>query len=239
MLEIIRDDEKMERNRRIGVFASGIGFAALLFGVYMNFQGADNLFIIQWVALLIGIMMWQISLFFTQRYGRLPRVDQVLDENVRSNYTSHLYHYILPAHHVMLTRSGVMVFAPHPQGGKVEVSGEEGDRWRWNTSTWKKFTGAEMRLGNPTLTAEGEVAQIVKFIQKKAPEIEEVPIAPVIVFTNPEVDLDGKASRIPAVKAKELKKLVRKNTGRAMPKEHYERLREIFNAEAGDLLEDD
>ena len=237
MLEIIRDDEKMARNLKIGRYANFAGLAILGFGLFLSFQGDGTLFIAQWIALLLGIMMWQVSLFFTQRFGRLPRVDQVLDENVRSNYTSHLYHYILPASHVMLTRSGVMVFAPHPQSGGVTASGEEGDKWSWNAPFFKKFLGTEMRLGNPTLTTQGEVARIVKFINEKAPEIEEVPIAPVIVFTNPEVVLDAKASRIPAVKAKELKQLVRKNTGRAMPKEQYNRLREIFNAEAGDLVE--
>lgn len=242
-MEIIRDDKKIENYARIGLFTNVAGLAIIFAGLIMSIRNPSELFFVQWVSLLVGIVLWQISLYFTQRYGRVPRVDQVLDEQLKkATYKSYLYHYILPASHVLLTRSGPIVMTTQSQSGQIGVGGEDGDVWSWKTAFYRRVLGWEQRLGNPTKTAEAEMSNLLKYISENAPELEEIPIAALIVFTNPKaLLLDVDESRIPVARVRDLKKLVRKQTGRALPKVQFDRLREIFDAAAGDLLliEDD
>lgn len=233
---IIRDDEWLAKMRRRSQFVSFFGLSILVIGMILSLQGDPSLFLVQWAALLIGIVCWQLSMNLSYKYVRSPRQDELLDEGLKAGtYKSYLYHYVLPrAEHVLLTRSGPIVLIPQMQSGSVSVGGEDGDKWKWKTKFWRRFMGQEPRLGNPTRSAAMAVEALVKYIKENAPELEEVPIGAIIVFTAPKhlVALDLKASRLPASHVSELKKLIRKHTNRPLPPDQYQKLRTIFDASA-------
>ena len=231
-MEIIRNEEKITRYRRISQFASIFGLTILGVGLFISLRGNPDQFVVQWITLLIGIAMWQISMNFAYKYARSPRPDEELDEGLKgANIKSYLYHYMLPAEHVLLTRSGVIVFSLKTQTGNISVGGENGDRWSRKGSMFKRFFGQEPALANPTRDALSQVDAVVKYIREKAPDLDEVPIGVIIVFLakQGDVTLDVKESRIPAVHISVLKKYLRKQLGRPLPPEQFKRLREIFD----------
>lgn len=235
-LTVVRDDVRMQKMRRISQFISVFGLTVLVIGMLISIYGNPSLFVMQWALLLVGLVCWQISMNFAYKYVRSPRQDELLDEGLKKgSYKSYLYHYVLPsADHVLLTRSGPVVMVPQMQTGSVSVGGEDGDKWRWKTKIWRRILGQEPRLGNPTKTAARSIEGLVMHIKEKAPELEELPIGAIIVFTAPKhmISLDLKESRLPATHVSELKKLIRKHTGRALPPEQYNKLREIFDDSA-------
>lgn len=230
-MEVFRNDKKIDRYKMIAQVASLLGLSVLGVGLYLSFQGDPEMATVQLITLLVGILMWQVSLYFSNTYVASPRPDELLDEELRkASYKSHVYHYSLPLNHVMLTRSGPVAFVIKNQTGKISVEGDEGDRWRRRGWNFRRFLGQEPALGNPTREARASIGELVKFIKDKAPEIDQIPIGAIIVFTDPQVKatLDIKASGMPALHISDLKSYIKKQLGRPLPPETYRRLRTIF-----------
>lgn len=234
-MEIIRNEARIRRYRLIANGASIAGLAVLGVGLVLSFQGNPQFFLAQWLTLVIGILLWQVSLNFSHRYVRSPRPDEQIDEALKgSSYKSVLYHYALPAYHVLLTRAGPIVFVIKPQTGKISVGGEHGDQWKLSGALYRRIFGQQQALGNPTREAAMEVTQLVNFIKQEAPELDELPVGAIIVFSAPQglATLDIDDSRIPALHIDELKKFINRQLSRPLPPEQYKRLRAIFDAAA-------
>jgi len=233
---IIRDEERIARMRRISKYTSFIGMGALLVGLVLVFTNVENVFLYQIIALAVGWLLSQVGIYLAHRYLRSPRPDEVLDEAVKGvARDARLYHYILPAPHVLLLPSGVVVLAPKWQGGNISV---EGDKWKQTGMGLRKFFGQE-QLGNPTREAETMIEAVAGAIRKHAPEVEEVPIAALIVFTSKAAQkLDLKHSRIPALHYTKVKGYLRqKKRAEVMPKEDYEAIRAAFDKQAARVVE--
>lgn len=233
---IIRDDKKIARYRTVGQVASFAGMAALIGGMVLIFVGdPQTVFYWQLAALLVGWMLSQVGIYFAQRYVRRPRPDQVLDEALEKvGKDGRLYHYILPAPHVLLLPSGIIVIVAKYQGGKISV---QDDKWRQTGMGLRRFFGQE-GLGNPTREAENSIAAIAHFLQKNAPQVEEVPIGALIVFTTKGItNLDLKGSTIPAMHYTKVKGFLKQQSRAKLPSAHYEAIRAAFDQKAGDLAE--
>ena len=154
-----------------------------------------NLFFYQLVALFVGWMLSQIGIYLGHRYLRDPRPDMVLDETLRKvARNGRIYHYLLPAHHVLLIPTGIIVFVTKYQGGDISV---QGDKWKQSGMGLRRFFGQE-RLGDPSREAALSVEAVASYLNKNAPLVEEVPIGALIVFTtkgNKNLDLKGSTFR--------------------------------------------
>lgn len=230
---VLRDDARIERLKQISKYASIIGFGILVAGLIAGFLNPEEYLWLQILALPLGWLLSQVGLYLAHRYLRDPRPDEVLDDALRKvARDGRMYHYLLPASHVLLTRGGPIVFVAKFQAGNISV---EGDRWRQKgVSFLRKFFSQES-LGNPTRDAERDVKSLAAFINKQAPEIEEVPIGAIIVFTTKnagELDLDD--STIPAMHITKLRGYFKQHVDRdPLPKAEYEALRAAFDAKAG------
>lgn len=234
---IIRDDKKIARYRTIGQVASFAGMAALIGGMVLIFVGdPQTVFYWQLAALLLGWMLSQVGIYLAQRYVRRPRPDQVLDEALEKvGKDGRIYHYILPAPHVLLLPSGIIVIVAKYQGGKISV---QDNKWRQTGMGLRRFFGQE-GLGNPTREAENSIAAIAHFLQKNAPQVEEVPIGALIVFTTKGIkELDLKGSSIPAMHATKVKGFLKQQSRARIPAADYEAIRAAFDQKAGALADE-
>jgi hypothetical protein len=229
--------------KQVGQWASLAGMLLLIGGLVMAFTALDgsanNIIFYQLLALLGGWMLSQIGIYLAHRYVRDPRPDQVLDMQVKKvARDGRFYHFLLPAPHVLLTPQGIIVFIAKFQSGNVTV---QGDKWRQTGVGIRRFFGQE-GLGNPTREAESAVAAIANYLRKNAPSVEEVPVAPVIVFTTKEAgELDLKGSTIPAVHYAKLKNFLRQQRGKdvkRMPAADYEAIQTAFDKKATHLIEE-
>ncbi|MBI1855195.1 MAG: hypothetical protein HYR93_04945 [Chloroflexi bacterium] len=80
-MKIIRNEKLIKRNGRIGQYTSLGALAVLGIGMYISFQKPD-LFFYSIGALIIGFMMTQVGMYFTNRWGRTPRPDEQLKASV-------------------------------------------------------------------------------------------------------------------------------------------------------------
>ena len=235
---VLRDEKRIAQLARIGQIASLVGLLALVAGLLVIFLGNNpNIFLYQLAGLVIGFALSQVGLYLSQRYLRRPRPDQVLDKAAGklARKDGRLYHYLLPAPHVLLLPVGVVVLVAKYQSGRISV---QGDRWTQAGIGMRRFFGREW-LGNPTREAEAQAAKVAAMIKAAAPAAD-VPVLPVIVFTTENIpSLDVKESRIPATHFSKLAAVLRQQTQalKPLPKADYDAVRAAFDAKAAHLLE--
>jgi hypothetical protein len=232
-MKIIRNEPRINRLKKAGNILAIVGMVVLIGGLVMAFIVNDpSLIILQLMALAVGFIISQVSIFLTNKYGREPRTDEVLDQAIGNPPKNRLYHYILPSPHVLLTPSGPIVLVPKYQTGDIVANGET---WKQTGVGLRKYFGQE-GLGNPTKEADAAVSSIANFIRKKAPELQdqEIPIGVLIVFTRVEPEkLDIKNSAMPARHHKQVRSYLKKHRGTPMPKEQYDAIRTAFDEKAG------
>ncbi len=238
---VIRDERRIYRLKQAGQYLSLIGMLALIAGLILAFtvtaESSFDAITYQLLALALGWIMSQVGIFLAHRYAREPRPDEVLDQQVKKVWKDgRFYHYILPSPHVLLTPYGIIIFIAKFQGGKITV---DGDKWTQKGVGMRKIFGQE-GLGNPTREAEIAVRSVANYLRKHAPSVDEVLIAPVIVFTiKNSGELELKDSNIPAMHFGKLKSYLRQQrskTDKPMPEEEFMAIRAAFERKVGHLV---
>ena len=209
-MKIIKDEKIINRNARIGQILSIVAMVVLGIGIYITFARRD-LFNLSIVALMVGFLLSQLGIHYTNRWGRRPRHDELLDKALKgldSRYS--LYHYVLPATHVLVGPAGVWTLFPKRQNGTITYSK---NRWRQKTSgvfsAYMKIFAQE-GLGRPDVEIQTENDALEKFFKKKLPDIESPTIQTALVFFNPEVDLQVEEAPAQVILGAKLKDFIRK-----------------------------
>ena len=232
---ILRDDARIQKLKRRSQQLSLVGFLFLAAGLVILFLPLENPFIFQTLALITGWIVSQIGIYLSHRYARSPRPDEVLDDAVKGvARDGRMYHFLLPAPHVLLTRSGPIVFVLKFQTGDISVTE---DKWKQKGIGFRRFFGQE-GLGNPAKEAETMIESLANYIRKYAPDVKELDIGAMIVFTSKNIkSLDVKDSTIPAMHYSKVKGFLRqKGQGDPLPKNDYAVLQAAFDEAAVDLL---
>jgi len=236
-MKILRDEEQMAKLKKRSQRATLIGFLFLLGGFVLLFLLPEDpyVYVYQIVALIAGFSLSQYGAYLTHRYGRSPRPDEVLDDAVKSvAREGRMYHYLLPTPHVLLTKTGPIVFVLKYQVGNISAVE---DRWTQKGIGFRRYFGQE-GLGNPSKDAASSITAMANYIREHAPEIEEVPIAAMIVFTSKNItNLAVSEADFPAMHATKVKGFLRqKGIGKPLPEKTYNSLLTAFDEAAADLL---
>jgi hypothetical protein len=210
-MNVITNEALVRRNARIAQFSGLAGLAVLLGGMYFLFAQPEQ-FAIIWIMVLLGFILSQVGIYFTNRWGRRPRPDERLNQALKGldhNYT--IYHYTSPTSHLLVGPAGIWVLLPRYQRGTITY---EKGRWRQKGGgiglAYMKFFGQE-GLGRPDLEINAEVDSVEKFLQKNMSEEEIPPVQAVLVFTNEKVNLqDVDDAPTPTLLPKKLKEYIRK-----------------------------
>jgi hypothetical protein len=195
-------NEKLIRNRaRLGRVASFAGLGVLILGLVAS--RFPQWWPVSLGCLIIGFLLSQVGIRHANRWVKQPRADQTLKKILKGfDDRYHLYNYILPAPHVLLAPFGLCVIKPKDQGGKIRC---EGEKWH-HAAGWRRllhFFG-QQGLGNPTREVRAEVARLHRFLAQRFPD-DGVPIEGVVVFTNPQVDLETESPVVPVLDGKQFK----------------------------------
>ncbi|MGC8787333.1 MAG: nuclease-related domain-containing protein, partial [Anaerolineae bacterium] len=162
---------------------------------------------------------------------RDPRFDQELGKVLKGlNQGLRLYHYVLPADHVLLSPASIFVLLVKPQEGQISC---HGGKWhyRFNLGRFLR-TLFEERLGNPTKQAQREAEKLQRFLAKHLPD-SDIPIQPVIVFSHPKAELDIVEPVVPVVHIGDLKSYLRNATAKkALRQETLQALTDLFDEQA-------
>jgi hypothetical protein len=236
-MNIQRNDRLIKRNSQIGRIAMFAGLAVLLGGMFISYKYQTQ-FILSMGALLFGFILSQVGIFYSNRWGRRPRPDELLDQALKGlDYKYTIYHFCGPAPHILLGPSGIWALIPYYQRGTITF---QNGRWRQRGggalySYLKIF--AQEGLGRPELDVSAEIENIQSYLKKSLPsesfpDESQPPVKAALVFTDTRTVIDiPEEIDTPAatVKLKDLKALVRKSEkGKSLPLEKIKLLEDAF-----------
>src|SRR5512137_1634014 len=81
-MKIVTNDRLIKRNAKIGQYTSLGALVVLGIGLYITFK-YPTYFAYSLAALLIGFIMSQIGIHFTNRWGRNPHPDEIIDKSLK------------------------------------------------------------------------------------------------------------------------------------------------------------
>jgi len=241
-------NEKLIRNRaRLGRVASLTGLVVLFLGLVASLYP-------QWIlasfgCLLVGFVLSQVGIYHANRWVKQPRADQRLGKILKGfDDRYQLYNYVLPVPHVLLTPFGLCVIIPRDQRGEVRCQGE---KWRHKAGwSWILRLFGQERLGNPTKEVRANIEKLRRFLAQRLPElalspstevrtssveVDKMPIEGVVVFTNPQVDLEIEDPAVPVLDGKQFKLFLRNlSKERPIPASQRKRLAEILAGEVSE-----
>ncbi len=181
---------------------------------------------VAYAALIGALLLLNFGRTFTRRWGPKFRQDQWLIPNLKGlDNKSTLFNYPSPnlPDHVLVSPSGLYVLVPKPNGGKVRF---DGSHWSRGSASSTIFRGLfEGGMGNPIDDVRRALSLLAAYLKTHGSEdlVTGLEARPIIVFTNPGVQLEVRGSQIPVVTTKELKSLFR----RAKPTLSDEKVEEL------------
>ncbi|MCJ7700231.1 MAG: hypothetical protein MUO62_01500 [Anaerolineales bacterium] len=230
-MKIIKNEKLIQRNARIGSIVTISSLVILGIGMYITFTKPEQ-FYLSILALLVGFLLSQVGIFYTNRWGRKPRPDELLDQALKGLDNRYaLYHYFTPVAHVLVGPAGVWTLIPKHQRGKITY---QKNRWRQGgggilQGYLKIF--AQEGIGRPDLEIESDIHTLGKFLEKKKPAFEVPEIQAALVFFHNEIVIEADDAPKPTIFAKKLKDFIRK-TAKETPlsTETVEKIQDLLGA---------
>ena len=96
----ISNEKLIRRNARIAQVSMIGGLLILAGGMFVSFRYQDQ-FAITLGALLVGFLLSQVGIYFSNRWARRPRPDEILDQSLKgldNKFT--MYHYTTQVSHL-------------------------------------------------------------------------------------------------------------------------------------------
>jgi hypothetical protein len=164
------------------------------------------------------------------KWLREPRADQALAKALKGlTHGFRLYSYVLPAEQVILSPAGLFVLKVKHQVGRISCHGGKWHRPLTLQRVWRFLP--EEPLGNPTKQVQDEMESMERFLSQ-LPNAD-VPMSPVIVFTESEADLEIVEPTVPVMPLGELKAYLRRaSKGQALAKQTHKALLDLFDEQA-------
>jgi hypothetical protein len=209
-MKIVSHPKKIQRYYKIGLYTS-LGSLILLFaavGLTLAGQGRQDLTIFSFVAMILGLISSQVGVFFANRWGKSPRIDERISQGLKGlddRYT--LYHYASPVPHLLAGPSGVWVLVSQYQAGTITF--EKNQYKQRGVRLFSRLVGQE-GLSRPDLEAQGFCQDMEKFIKKASSPDKMPPIQPLILFTNPKAVVQVQESPLPTLHIDKLKDFIRR-----------------------------
>ncbi len=233
-MRIFVNEKKVAFRKKIANIASLFGLAVLIIGMVITLRTRpDNPRYGMWVSialasLIVGFIAAQIGNYNLRRFAKRPlRPDQILDKHLKGLDDKYeIYHWLLPADHVLLGPAGLFVIILRDTNDPVVA---KGDKWRQPFSLRRLLGlfGAE-GLGDPVGEAWSHVEKLRKWLQKEDPDLV-VDIQPVVFFTQ-NIPLTRENPTVPPVLPKEMKKFVRARAKeKGLNDEIRRKLRDLFH----------
>lgn len=202
------NEKLIKRNKTIGNVLSIGGIAILAGGLILNINPTPLRTMISFSALIIGFILAQVSTFFVTRFGRSPRFDEIISDNLsKLNNEYAFYVYSSPIPMVLVGPSGLWIPTPVVAGGEISYD----KKWQQKGgSFFMKMFGQES-IGKPALEVSSNEKKLFAQLEKHLNENEMPAINSILVSLHPKAVIgDVENAPIPIVEASALRRYIRK-----------------------------
>jgi hypothetical protein len=199
-MRVVINEAQVERNRKISHALFFISLAGMGIGFFYTWTQPADSSQISCLILPVLLFMTLTSVRMANNWIREPRPVQVLAESLKGlgkKYT--IFHYLLPAQHVLIGPEGVFVIVTVWQDRAYRV---EGAKWRGDEGLLRRLNGFMRQdlIGNPFAEAQFQAQQMQKLVDKVAPD-RGIEVQPLVVFINPAGSFEAEEPAFPVLYA--------------------------------------
>lgn len=196
----------IRRNTRFATFLTVFGIGMLI-GAVVLAVARPQMFNVTLIVSFGGLVLSQIGNTQRSRWGRHPRMDEILDEALKGlDERYSLFHYLLGSSHALISPSGIYALCTTAVEGSISY--QDGKWWRERPS---RRGGAPRRqtLTEPGAQTSGEAQRLERDLRKRL-QREDVPSPEaILVFVHPAAEVEASSAPFPSVHVKKLKHLLR------------------------------
>jgi hypothetical protein len=213
----------IKRNGRLSRGMIYLGLGLTIAAAIIVFR-EPNFVLLALILMLTGGLISQIGTALFNRFGREPRMDQIIDASLKGLDDRYaIFHYLLGTDHVLVTPEGVFSIIPRLEEGEIN--------YRDNKWYHKKPRGRltvrnrERALRGFEKEAFREANSVEQSLQKNLESGDDINVQPLVVFVAKEVNLDLGETTLLATHRKKLKDMVRSlERGKSLEKNEIKRL---------------
>lgn len=208
-MKLVINEKLIKKNKTRGNIGTFSGLAVLAAGLFFACRGNTNEIIYSYIALFLGFFLTQVGIYYSSRFSRSPRFDQVLAtafEKLRHDYTFYVYTTSAPM--VLLGPCSFWIVRPLTATGKISYLD---GKWKQKGGNgFVRFMGQE-GIGNPDKdTKELEDGLHTWLSEKGLPLDQQPPIKQVLVALLKTTELgDVSNAPIPVVNLEDVKRYIR------------------------------
>jgi hypothetical protein len=239
-MKILTNEKTIKRNTQIGKYTSIAALLILAGGMVVSFTMQEQVYI-AFGALMVGFILSQFGIYFGNRWGRRPRVDERITaalKGLTKDYT--LYHYLAPVSHLLVGPAGIWILEPYYQRGTIVY---EKNRWKQKGGGFllnylKIF--AQEGLGRPDLEVQADLDALRGSLKKSLgddPRWETrdglPPLNASLLFFDPRAELQTDEAPLPTMKLDQLKDFLRKKAKEnPFPPEQVKKITDLLPKES-------
>jgi hypothetical protein len=210
-MNVLTHEKAIRRNAKIGQYTSLAALLILAGGMYISFVYPTQLYV-SFISLTVGFVLSQVGIYFGNRWGRRPRVDERLTaalKGLTKDYT--LYHFLTPVNHLLIGPAGVWIIETYYQRGTMTY-----EKGRWKQKGGGLLLGylkifAQEGLGRPDIDVKADTDSLTAALKKALGDGQEIPpINAALVFTDDRAEIKADDAPVPTIKIEQLKELLRK-----------------------------
>ena len=229
-MRVIANESHIETRTKLGEWAPLAGLIVLAISTAIIFIEPARIWIsmiLVWIGFLISIIGSYLGNRYVGPMAYHKKVPEAL-KGMTDDYT--LLIYELPVPFVLVEPGGLTTITVKAHGGEVKY---EKNSWQHQEKLGflRKLAGQET-LGRAHRFALSEAERLQKYLDKRLPEDMEAPVRPVLLFIHPDIYLEAEDSPVPALRAAEFKRWLRKDGRRTrLPDETREKLHAVLPIE--------
>lgn len=226
------NEKLIERNKKIGNITSIAGMAILVGGLILSFTGSENSgrnTLLSFAALIVGFIVAQISTAFVNKFGRSPRIDEVIGENLSKLNNKYTYYvYSSPVAMLLVGPYGIWIPTPVMATGDVYYD----KKWKQKGGSFMFKVFGRENIGKPDEEAANNERAVRELLSKHLSEAEMPEIHNILVLLNPKSNIgDVESASLPIVKGDALRRYIRSIDRKAeeeLSTEMLERINSVF-----------
>lgn len=209
-MRLVVNEPHIEKRTKIGEIAPFVGLILLIAATALIFLRPDwtwATMIFIWVGFVISLVGGYLGNRYLGPLAHHKKVPEVL-KGLENSFA--LLVYKTPVPFVLVDAGGLTTILVRSQSGQI-VYRNGTWRHREKLGLLRRFAGQE-GLGKPDRLAELEAEDLRRFLGKRLPEGVDVPVRPVILFVNPDAQIDlEETPPVPAFRTSELKRWLRRD----------------------------
>jgi hypothetical protein len=228
-MRVIVNEDWVKRRATTAQRGVLVGIGLLVAAAVLSFNPS---YVVRAYGLIIpGVILASWASRAGDKWLREPRADQALAKALKGlTHGYRLYSYVLPAEQVILSPTGLFVLKVKHQVGRISCHGDKWHRPLTLQRVWRFLP--EEPLGNPTRQVQDEIESMQRFLAEELPDAD-VPMYPLIVFTESGADLQVVEPAVPVMPLEQLKAYLRgASKGQAIAKQMHKTLLDLFDEQA-------